>query len=462
VDFPEPKEWALAEFGAVRLGHRARTKRAVQLAAALAENPGASLPVACGTWGGTKAAYRFLQGTQMDHETLLAPHWEATVERCRGRQAILAIQDTTFIRLRGRKREASEEFGPIDGSGATGFIVHSCLAADAASGEILGLLDQRPWIRSRETYSGKETRAQRRARSRESDHWAASQKRVATRLARLREDKPHVIAVFDRDGDEFRALSTVCELGHGCVIRAARNRAVSSDGERETRDVLDSLVGAPPMGHCEIQVPAQPGRSARRADLTLRACTVEINPPQHLQGYPMPVQLQLVSAVEEHPPPNVESLSWILLTHLPVTSRAEVLEVVHHYERRWLIEEFHMGLKTGCSIELRQLQTLQAMENFLAFASAIATRLLQLRDCARRPKVRASDVLGATLLPVLLALRRELPKDCSAYEALRAIAKMGGFLGRRGDGEPGWRSIWRGYRELLISARAWHLAKESG
>ncbi|MFN7893528.1 MAG: IS4 family transposase [Pirellula sp.] len=38
--------------------------------------------------------------------------------------------------------------------------------------------------------------------------------------------------------------------------------------------------------------------------------------------------------------------------------------------------------------------------------------------------------------------------DMTVYEFFRQLAMLGGFLGRKHDGEPGWQTIWRGYRRL--------------
>jgi hypothetical protein len=35
------------------------------------------------------------------------------------------------------------------------------------------------------------------------------------------------------------------------------------------------------------------------------------------------------------------------------------------------------------------------------------------------------------------------------------IAKLGGFLGRKGDGEPGAKVLWRGFRRLLDLTLMW-------
>jgi len=38
-------------------------------------------------------------------------------------------------------------------------------------------------------------------------------------------------------------------------------------------------------------------------------------------------------------------------------------------------------------------------------------------------------------------------------EFLRAVAGLGGHLGRKCDGEPGWITLWRGFEKLMLIAR---------
>jgi hypothetical protein len=42
----------------------------------------------------------------------------------------------------------------------------------------------------------------------------------------------------------------------------------------------------------------------------------------------------------------------------------------------------------------------------------------------------------------------------------RTLAKLGGFLGRKGDGEPGWLTIWRGWEKLYGMIRGAELVAE--
>ncbi len=57
-DVLDPKSWAERTFGSVQLQDMRRTRRAVQAATNLAENPLGSLPAQMHTWKETKAVYR--------------------------------------------------------------------------------------------------------------------------------------------------------------------------------------------------------------------------------------------------------------------------------------------------------------------------------------------------------------------------------------------------------------------
>jgi hypothetical protein len=117
------------------------------------------------------------------------------------------------------------------------------------------------------------------------------------------------------------------------------------------------------------------------------------------------------------------------------------LEKVEWYRRRWLVEEYHKCLKTGCSIEARQSQTRHALEAILGFLSIVAVFLLQLKyDQERESPEELIQTLEAVTGRNLSAAR---PK-----EVLKEIAKLGGFLARKADGDPGWMTIWRGWNRL--------------
>ncbi len=67
------EKWAVQTFGTAELGDPRRTDRLVTMAAALAENPAASLPKSMRNWADTQAAYRLLGNAAITHEQIMAP-----------------------------------------------------------------------------------------------------------------------------------------------------------------------------------------------------------------------------------------------------------------------------------------------------------------------------------------------------------------------------------------------------
>ena len=89
--------WAAAELAGADLGDARLNRRLVRVAEQLGAQPGASIPVACGGWAEPQAAYRLLAHENVEWESVLAPHWDCSVERRRGHQGVLCIQDTTEL-----------------------------------------------------------------------------------------------------------------------------------------------------------------------------------------------------------------------------------------------------------------------------------------------------------------------------------------------------------------------------
>ena len=57
---------------------------------------------------------------------------------------------------------------------------------------------------------------------------------------------------------------------------------------------------------------------------------------------------------------------------------------------------------------------------------------------------------------------RIIPKKIpTTYEAVRWIAQLGGFLGRKNDGEPGIVAIWRGWRRLADMVEMWSIFEDA-
>jgi len=115
-----PDKWAVEIFGTAELGDLRRTDRLVKMAAAIAENPSASLPESMRNWAETLAAYRFLENEAITHEQIMLPHWMRTREETMRHARVLLPADTTNVNL--SKHETTEGLGPIGrGSSAQGF-----------------------------------------------------------------------------------------------------------------------------------------------------------------------------------------------------------------------------------------------------------------------------------------------------------------------------------------------------
>src|SRR5262249_34052422 len=138
----------------------------------------------------------------------------------------------------------------------------------------------------------------------------------------------------------------------------------------------------------------------------------------------------LVRVSEIDPPPDVEPVEWILFTNLPIDTPEAIADVVDHYRARWLIEEYFKALKTGCSLEERQLESLHALLNALALFVPIAWQMLALRAADRvNPDAPATSILSPRQVCILHALKHlKLPSAPTVRQALLAVARMGGHL----------------------------------
>lgn len=172
-EFSNLKQWAAQQWGQAELGDARRTQRAVEVGAALAANPDASLPEQMLSWGKLKAAYRLLSEADVSHAALSQPHWENTQAQAKASDAsvVLFVQDTSELDYSHQTR--TKNLGHIGDTHGRGLMLHSCLAVipNPGNAAILGLAAQRVWRRT-EIRKGTETRTQRATRRSEADVWA--------------------------------------------------------------------------------------------------------------------------------------------------------------------------------------------------------------------------------------------------------------------------------------------------
>ncbi len=155
----------------------------------------------------------------------------------------------------------------------------------------------------------------------------------------------------------------------------------------------------------------------------------------------------------------MEPLEWLLLTSVPTQTVEQAAERVDWYRAHWLVEDYHQGLKTGCRIEQRQGPRYDGLRRLLGLLSPLAVRLLQLRAASRQdPQQPAIQVLPAEVVAVVAAKAGLPVVGLTAQQCWYSIARLGGYLARKGDGPPGWKTLWRGWLQVQTLLEGVHLA----
>jgi hypothetical protein len=452
-------EWAEEQFGACDLGDVRRTKRLVQYAAAAAADPSGSTPKQTESWGECKAAYRLIRGDEVTFAAITAPHYQATKTRTTG--TWLLISDTTETHFPGTTRRG---LGPTGDGRGRGFLLHSSLMVSGDGREIAGLAAQ--VIRYRRNVKKEGSGAKRlRRKDRESIIWG----QVVDQIGRPPEGV-RFIHVCDRGGDQFELYCRMLLQGTSWVNRAAqlhRKILVPQGDSLKLSAYLDQL---PVAGSYTMQLATNKNQIAREATLEVRFGQIILPRPKHASEWVKKsdikeIAMWVVEAREIHPPQDVEPARWVLLTAEPVDGFESAWKVLEYYEKRPLVEEFHKALKTGCRLEARQYETAERLEAITAVLGVLAVRLLQLKTLAREERQRpASEVVPRKWIAMLEGLKKRKPAvSWTVRDFYREMAKLGGFLGRKSDGEPGWITIWRGFEKLHLCLRgAEALGKKCG
>lgn len=454
----DARAWAEEQFGQCELGDQRRTKRAVYMAQRIAENPSASFPEIFENWSDLKAAYDLFDADGVSFAAIAGPHWERT-RVCRpGRY--LVINDTTEADF-GIRRKISGLQPTGNGTGR-GFLLHSALVVGADSEEIVGLAGQ--VIRYRKPAPKEENASERLARERESEIWGEVIDQVGPPPEGVQ-----WIHTLDRGADNFEVFCHLVEQGDDWVVRATQRHRKILTPSNEKKPLETYLQELPAAGTFTLHLRARPKQPARTATIEVRYGPLLMPAPFHKSGFvkehhPGPIAMGVVWAHEVNAPAGIEPLDWVLYTSLPVETFEDARRVIGYYEKRWLIEEWHKALKTGCREEDRQLKTSERLEAMTGLLSVVAVRLVQLKAVARTdPERPAESVVPAAWIRMLSRVRQRLdPARLTIRQFYRELAKLGGFLGRTRDGEPGWITIWRGWGKLHLMIRGAELASEEG
>jgi hypothetical protein len=450
-------------FGHAQLGDARRTRRLAATFDAMQRHPGGTLPQKLASPADLKALYRLCECDEVTHAAIVGAVRLYTLARIAAhRGEVLVIHDATELDYT-TLRSLEDDLGQIGRGTRRGFICQNVLAVAADTGEVLGLLDQ--ILHCRDEVPVDETLTELRHRpTRESLLWV----RGAAELP----NGWQLIDVADQGASTFEFLEHETQSGRRFVIRNGKPRKVHAGHERTgpRHDLKTYAQSLPELGRFVMDVQPQGGSSPRKArkqaEFALRGGAVLVLRPHAKCGHhgndPLPLYVVLVSEV--NPPQGEKPIEWLLLTNEPVQALADAERVVRWYERRWIIEEFHKALKTGCQIEDLQFTCVSRLQPAIALLSAVALTLLNLRDAGRRPDAktrRATTLFTLDYVEVLSLWRhRRIRIDTTVYDFFYALARLGGHQNRKHDSRPRWLVLWRGWTKLQLMLDGYQAAKQ--
>ena len=463
-----PLLWAQATFGQVKLGDPRRTRRAVAIAYAMATEPGAPLPKQMHDGAALEASYRFFDSAHISYEELIRPHVEMTRQDCREQKTVLMIQDTTEVDYQHHPKTTG--LGPVGTGSHQGFLLQTVMAVLPSTRSVLGIAHQEPFLHK--PVPKGETKHQRLKRERESQAWERSVQEIGKPPEGVR-----WVHVGDRYSDIFPFMYLCRENQTEFLIRAAQDRCVDLLVEQAEEPVpprshhkgaasapvqhlFEVVQTWPAQAHSTVEIQATQKHKARTAKVQIAWQPLRLLPPkaQENKGW-HPLVVWVIPVWEPDPPEGVEPLEWVLLSSLPTETREQAEERVEWYRARWMVEDFHQGLKTGCQIEQRQMQTYEGLRTILGVLAPLAVRLMQLRSASRQdPEQPAHQILPPDVVEVVAHLDHRDPATMTVQQCWHAIARRGGYLGRKCDGPPGWKTLWKGWLFIQTLLEGVHLA----
>jgi len=470
----ETERWAANEFGGAPLGDERLSKRLVEVAAAKAEVPDRAFSgVAEGDWAAVKAYYRMIDQPEESAVTManiLLPHRQRTIRRMQGQRTVLCVQDGSDLDYNNLDQcEGLGQMGANQtGAKSRGLYLHSTLAV-APNGLPLGVLHAQ--CMAPESKSGEDGRPtyETPIEEKKTFIWIEHHRD----LVEVASGMPHtrLIDVCDREADFFELFDEQrrnprVEL----LVRAKHDRNITE----EPLKLFAAVRQTPLQSVVRVHIPrqsarpkkskqkARPKRSGRTADLSVRSMRIQLRAPKYQEGKD-PIDLWIVHALEESPAPDTKAVEWFLLTTIDIASAEDAERCLRWYCLRWRIEDWHRVLKSGCRIEDLAHESAERLRRAIAINLVIAWRIMLMTLLGRETPELPAEVLFSDIeLRTLKAYakKRGLTPPVLLGEAVRLVAKIGGYLGRNNDPPPGHQLLWQGYTEFQFMCAGFALLED--
>jgi hypothetical protein len=387
----------------------------------------------------------------------------------KGHKVVLALQDTVFLSYNHK----ANGLGPIGkhNDKGQGLVMHHVFAV-TPNGLPLGALAQTIWARDDVPEENNDEKIRRLQETPVEDKESAKWILDALETDRLAPDGVKTVTVCDREADIYEFVGNSLACNRPFVIRANHDRKIDTEeSELNVEKVSQALAYAPVAGNYSIEVLGNNKRSSRIAEVVVKYTRFTPKEPPRPESAKSGFALKLteitaISVVEfSLPPEDEEPIHWVLLTNEPVSNFDDAREIINWYCCRWLIEIYHKVMKSCCRIEDSLLRTNERLVRYIALKSVIAYRIMLLTYVSRvNPDDPATSVLTDAEWRALYCLANEtcsLPKRVpTVRQCIRMLSSLGGFLGRKRDGEPGIITVARGWQRLCDFVAAFRIYQD--
>ena len=472
----DPENWAFVNFGKAEFGHKRKTDRVVAIAATAAVHGSWSTPVQFKTDAEAKAACRLFNSEVVTHAAVTASHRQRVISQARvSANPVLFIHDDTMLDF--SHRHALEGIGPIGNGKGRGLMAHTCLVSDAATNGIVGVahqeiwarpeeqithpgnwhnmsvLDQRKWIKNERRRLNKDRKIANGGRT-EAQVWEETVSAIGPCPA-----GQIWVSIGDRGADVYSHFEQCRAMNWHCLVRLRHDRAIDGDDHAMT-----SVRSLPPMAQHVVVIDGSldPDENDGTETARTKPKTFVLNVAWEAVSVKRPrgsgddtatsIQCHIVRAWNE-PKNGEDKVEWILLSTFPVLHKEDAVERLNWYKRRWVIEDFHKALKSGCKVQRSQIRTMDALMPLIGMCTVVAMRLVQMRDDARANPEQIVEESEETIQILAAAIGKPDKTLRTKRGFLRGVAMLGGFFGRKCDLQPGWQTIARGWYELQTLLR---------
>jgi len=472
------QNWANNEFANLDLGDKRLNTRLINICDRLSESPESPINQACSNWAETKGAYRFFSNGKIDSNKILRAHILKTVVRTKKYKTILALQDTSYLIYTSHK--ATKGIGDIsmkrgkniDKIFSKGLVLHTCLAI-STDGLPLGLLDQSIISRKPQSATKRRKKDVTPIDKKESYRWLKSLKNSSEKIM-----DSQIVTVCDREADMYDLFHLSDEIKSPVLIRANFDRSINKKSRYAEKDVVklwEYMGKRPKAGMIKINIPKKPTtrhsaqRKDRIAELTIKFGSFLFNPPRNnirLKKEELPnLKMNAIYILEKNPPKDEKPVEWMLLTNLPINNYEQAHEKVQWYCLRWRIEIFFKVLKSGFNVEKGRLNHANRLRRYLTVMTIIACRLFMITMISRTNQNMSCKGFLTNIEWKVLYLKTHNNKHPPSHpprikDVINWIARLGGFLARKKDGDPGIIVLWRGWKRLNDLTQGCRLAIE--